>query len=103
MALLTFKLKGMEGHATRSADKIITGDYSSIWTSAKHPMVTINMIDCNGTGWEEQKESTNMLTNGTVYEFCKFFPYDDGNGNPIYNENTGKELRDPVTGLPNNN
>jgi hypothetical protein len=32
--------------------------------------------------------------------FDKFFPYDDGNGNPIYDEDTGRILRDPVTGQP---
>ena len=31
--------------------------------------------------------------------FNKYFPYDDGKGQPIYNEDTGAELRDPVTGL----
>jgi hypothetical protein len=35
-----------------------------------------------------------------VIIFDKYFPYDDGNGNPIYDENTGAELRDPVTGEP---
>jgi hypothetical protein len=30
----------------------------------------------------------------------KYFPYDNGNGQPIYDENTGTELRDPVTGEP---
>ena len=102
MALLTFKLKGMEGHPTRSSDATKTGGFSSIWTTAKHPMVTINRQDCYGNTNEEQVEFTNMLVNGAVYEFCKFFPYDDGKGNPIYDENTGKELRDPVTGEPLN-
>jgi hypothetical protein len=32
--------------------------------------------------------------------FDKFFEYDDGNGNPIYDENSGRILRDPVTGQP---
>ena len=31
-------------------------------------------------------------------EFDKYFPYDNGNGQPIYNEDTGAQLRDPVTG-----
>jgi len=31
--------------------------------------------------------------------FNKYFPYDNGNGQPIYNENTGAELRDPETGF----
>ena len=103
MALLTFKLKGMEGHPTRSSDATKTGGFSSIWTTAKHPMVTINRKECPGVNeYEEQVESTNMLVNGAVYEFCKFFPYDNGKGYPIYNENTGRELRDPVTGEPLN-
>jgi hypothetical protein len=35
-----------------------------------------------------------------ILEFDKYYPYDNGNGQPIYNENTGAELRDPVTGEP---
>jgi hypothetical protein len=31
--------------------------------------------------------------------FDKFFPYDNGNGQPIYNSADGSVLRDPVTGL----
>jgi hypothetical protein len=30
----------------------------------------------------------------------KFFTYDNGNNEPIYDENTGEQLRDPVTGEP---
>ena len=30
--------------------------------------------------------------------FDKFFPYANGNGDPIYNEDNGTELRDPETG-----
>ena len=33
-----------------------------------------------------------------ILEFNKYYPYDNGNGQPIYDENTGDELRDPVTG-----
>lgn len=39
---------------------------------------------------------------GVKFDFCKFFPYDNGNGQPIYNTDNGAELRDPVTGLPVN-
>ena len=31
--------------------------------------------------------------------FDKFFPYDNGNGQPIYNTDNGAQLRDPITGL----
>lgn len=31
--------------------------------------------------------------------FDKFFPYDNGNGEPIYNSGDGSVLRDPVTGF----
>jgi len=31
--------------------------------------------------------------------FDKFFPYDNGNGDPIYDTDNGSQLRDPVTGL----
>jgi hypothetical protein len=30
----------------------------------------------------------------------EYWEYDDGNGNPIYDKDTGAELRDPVTGAP---
>lgn len=30
--------------------------------------------------------------------FDKFFPYANGNGDPIYDEDSGTELRDPETG-----
>lgn len=30
--------------------------------------------------------------------FDKYFPYDNGNGEPIYDEDTGEQLRDPITG-----
>jgi hypothetical protein len=33
-----------------------------------------------------------------IIQFDKYYPYDNGNGQPIYNENTGAQLRDPVTG-----
>jgi hypothetical protein len=33
-----------------------------------------------------------------VIKFEKFFPYANGNGDPIYDENDGSELRDPETG-----
>ena len=33
-----------------------------------------------------------------ILEFDKYYQYDNGNGQPIYDENTGAELRDPVTG-----
>jgi len=29
-----------------------------------------------------------------------YWPYDDGNGNPVWNTSTGAMLRDPVTGVP---
>ena len=29
-----------------------------------------------------------------------YWEYDDGNGNPIYDKDTGVQLRDPVTGQP---
>lgn len=32
--------------------------------------------------------------------FDKFFPYDNGNNEPIYDTSNGEVLRDPVTGLP---
>ena len=34
-----------------------------------------------------------------VLHFNKYFPYDNGNGQPIYDENNGNQLRDPVTGI----
>jgi hypothetical protein len=35
-----------------------------------------------------------------IFQFDRYYPYDNGNGQPIYDENTGAELRDPVTGEP---
>jgi hypothetical protein len=39
-------------------------------------------------------------TNEFQIIFDKYFQYDDGSGNPIYDQNTGATLRDPVTGQP---
>jgi hypothetical protein len=33
-------------------------------------------------------------------EPLEYWPYDDGNGNPIWDKDTGEMLRDPVTGVP---
>lgn len=33
-------------------------------------------------------------------EVVQYWEYDDGNGNPIYDKNTGVTLRDPITGVP---
>lgn len=43
-----------------------------------------------------------FLTNPFItYELRleKYFPYDNGNGDPIYDEDTGLNVRDPITGL----
>ena len=37
--------------------------------------------------------------NGLQFNFTKFFPYDNGQGQPIYNTSNGAQLRDPITGL----
>lgn len=36
---------------------------------------------------------------GLQFNFTKFFPYDNGQGQPIYNTGNGAQLRDPITGL----
>jgi hypothetical protein len=45
-----------------------------------------------------------FLTTPTIgslsIEPLEYWPYDDGNGNPIWDTQTGAMLRDPVTGLP---
>ena len=33
-------------------------------------------------------------------DYDKYFPYDDGKGNPIYDEDSGAILRDPIAGTP---
>ena len=38
--------------------------------------------------------------NGSIGSPARYWEYDDGNGNPIYDKFTGAELRDPVTGTP---
>lgn len=38
--------------------------------------------------------------NGSIGSPNKYWEYDDGNGNPIYDKDTGEILRDPVTGIP---
>jgi hypothetical protein len=37
---------------------------------------------------------------GMQFSFEKYFEYDDGKGNPIYDEESGEKLRDPITGEP---
>ena len=41
-----------------------------------------------------------VQTLGLELDFDKYFPYDDGKGNPIYDEDSGAILRDPITGNP---
>jgi hypothetical protein len=49
-------------------------------------------------------EYDQFLTTPTIgslsIEPLEYWPYDDGNGNPIWDTQTGAMLRDPVTGLP---
>lgn len=40
-----------------------------------------------------------FMYKGVRIDFVKFFPYDNGDGQPIYDTETGAELRDPITGL----
>jgi hypothetical protein len=60
--------------------------YGKIWTSR----------------WVEGFDQ--FLTTPTIgslsIEPLEYWPYDDGNGNPIWDTQTGAMLRDPVTGLP---
>ena len=41
-----------------------------------------------------------ISVNGSIGSPARYWEYDDGNGNPIYDKFTGAELRDPVTGTP---
>ena len=50
---------------------------------------------------EEYDQSLTTPTIGSLsIEPLEYWPYDDGNGNPIWDTQTGAMLRDPVTGLP---
>ena len=50
---------------------------------------------------EEGAPTIDFPTLGDItIEPIEYWPYDDGNGNPIWDTQTGAMLRDPVTGLP---
>jgi hypothetical protein len=41
---------------------------------------------------------TNLILSGLTIQPSKYWEYDDGNGNPIWDKDTGDMLRDPITG-----
>ena len=53
--------------------------------------------------WDHGEHDQNLVTptlGSLSIEPLEYWPYDDGNGNPIWDTQTGAMLRDPVTGLP---
>ena len=73
--------------------------------------ITFPIYGINGTGnCDEINVSAGYILGGIVgivstptpcsIWVSSYWPYDDGNGNPIYDINSGATLRDPVTGAP---
>jgi len=56
--------------------------------------------DGNIYWWEEAADAVASISSGPSFSIRvkEYHEYDDGNGNPIYDKNTGAILRDPVTG-----
>jgi hypothetical protein len=52
------------------------------------------------TGIEYDPFFTTPTIGSLSIEPLEYWPYDDGNGNPIWDKDTGAMLRDPVTGQP---
>jgi hypothetical protein len=54
-------------------------------------------------GYDEASFQENVSLSEVSFYVKEYYEYDDGNGNPIYNKDTGAILRDPITGQPNTN
>lgn len=77
----------------------VTGDH--LLSSAFYPFISgepsgdaRNRIKLHG-GYTYKPLSAKS---GVQLFFDKFFPYNNGNDEPIYDEESGETLRDPVTG-----
>ena len=82
--------------------KLININYMALGrqiATAKLPILTVanwyGVPGGDGDGWNSAEVT---ISDNFTFEAVEYYEYGDGNGNPIYNKDTGAQLRDPVTG-----